>query len=400
MLGVRIRKLILLRTLVAALLLYAPRVFPNTSEEAFYGVSSGICLLNGGYLLWYLTRRWLRQLALFQIVLDLLLETYLVYATGGMESLFATFYILSILSSALVLGTRRVILLSTAMGSMGYFGVSLAGYRSHIDPLIPRDPVYFLYGTAVRIVIFFVVGHLARYLTGKVIELQEQLKLSERLSLLGEAASKIAHEVRNPLSSIRTAAEVLRDSLAGKLTVQDEKMITIVESESDRLTKTLQRILGYAKQTAPNPKMLLFDSLVDRTLSLVQLQSQPSTNGVRIEKKYEPGRVHVYADEEQILSAFLNLTLNAYQAMPQGGALRIGAIEDLHGTKIRIEDDGGGIPPDQLKDLFTPFKSTKKGGTGLGLAEVRKIITHHEGKVDVETVPGRGTTFHLFFPKP
>lgn len=399
MLSKRLKKLILIRLLFASLFLHAPQVFVDISPLIFYGASVGVCLLSLFYMLWYVTRRWIRQLALTQIFADILLEAYLVYSTGGTESLFATFYILSILSGALILGERKATSQITLFSSFTYFASSLIAYQRRLNPLLPPDPIYFFYGTTVRIAIFVTVGYLSRRLSETVSELREQLKLSERLSSLGEVVSKVAHEVRNPLSAIRTAAEVLRESTAGKLTPQEEKMMVVVESESDRLTKTLERILKYAKQSPPNPKMLLLDSLVERILNVVRLHPQVHSDGIRVEKEYNGTDIHVYADEEQFLGAFLNLVLNAYQAMPQGGVLRIGATEELGGTQISVEDSGGGIPQEKLKDLFLPFKSSKKGGTGLGLAEVHKIVTLHEGKIEVKTNPGKGTAFRLYFPK-
>jgi len=400
MLSARLKKLMLIRLLLASLFLHAPKVFVDIPPLIFYGASVSVCLLSAFYVIWYVTRRWLRQLAFTQIFADVLLESYLVYFTGGTESLFATFYILSILSGALVLGEKRVIVQMTLFSSLTYFVSSLIAYQRRLNPLQPPDPIYFFYGTTVRIAVFITVGYLSRYLSRTISELKGRLKLTERLSSLGEVVSTIAHEVRNPLSAIRTAAEVLKESTVGKLTPQEEKMVVIVESESDRLTKILQRILNYAKQTPPSPKMLLLDPLVERILNLARLNPQVHSNGVCVEKKYETSHPHVYADEEQLLGALLNLVLNAYQAMPNGGGLRVGAKEELKGTKISIEDSGEGIPRDMLKDLFLPFKSSKKGGTGLGLAEVHKIVALHEGEIRVETHRGKGTTFHLYFPKP
>lgn len=400
MLKFRLKKFMLVRLFFGALLLYEPLVFPATATDyVFYGGSVFVCFSSVFYLLWYLTSRWLRGLALTQIFVDVLLETYLVFYTGGPESLFAIFYVLTILSAALVLGEKKTILQTTVLSSVAYFLGSLGAYLLKIHLLGPRDPLYFFYGTSVRIVIFFTVGSLSRHLSGALLELENRLKLAERLSSLGEVASKIAHEIRNPLSAIRTAAEVIKDSLSGKLGPQEEKMMAIVESESERLTQTLQRILDYAKQIPPAPKMLLVDHLIERTLALVRLPSRLNSDGVVVEKKYDPVRTHVYADEEQILSAFLNLMLNAYQAMPEGGIFKISAEEALGGTRIDFEDTGGGIPREKLRDLFLPFRSSKKGGTGLGLAEVHKIVTLHGGKIEVETQPGRGTSFHLYFPK-
>ncbi len=400
MLGKRILRLILLRLLFATLFLYGPSILKDNSELAFYGVSSAICALSAFYILWYLTRRWLRQLAFLQLGMDVLIETVLVLTTGGMESLFATLYVLTILSTALVVGERKGVLRMTAFSSAAYFLASYGVYQAGANNLFAKDPVIFLYGTTVRIVIFFTVGYLSRRLSENVLELQERLKLSERLSLLGEAASKIAHEVRNPLASIRTASEVLRDTLANKLDPVQGRMVSLIYDEAGRLSQTLQRILNYAKQAPPHPKLLLLDALIERTVSLVQLNSQNGTKNVSIEKKYPPDKTHVYADEEQLLAALLNLMLNAYQSMPGGGSLTIQAEEELKGTNISLEDTGGGIPAEKVGDLFQPFKSNKSGGTGLGLAEVYKIVALHEGRINVETHPPKGTAFHLFFPKP
>lgn len=400
MLSHGIKKLILIRLFIATLLLYAPQVFEDVSAVVFYATTTAICLLSVIYVLWYISRRRLRLLATVQISIDILLEGYLVYFTGGAESLFTIFFVLSVLSTTFILAGKRSIFLTTFLSSVAYLISSLLSRHSGVYSVIQNDIVYFLYGTTVRIVIFFAVGYLARKLSAKLFELEDQLKLASRLSLLGEAASKIAHEVRNPLSSICTAAEVLKDTLAGKMDTQTEKMVTIVESESSRLKKTLQRILDYAKPANLNPKMLQLDPLIERTLSVVSLQSQEKADGFVVEKKYDPAKIHVYADEEQILSVFLNLMLNGRQAMTEGGVLKISALEDRNRTTIIFEDEGGGIPQEKLKDLFLPFKSSKKGGTGLGLAEVHKIVTLHEGKIEVESKAGEGTSFRLVFPKP
>lgn len=400
MLGQRIKKLILFRFLFAAFLLYCPTVALRSAEVPFYLASILICFLSAFYLVWYLTRRRYRWLALVQISGDVLLETYLLAFTGGAESLFAIFYPLSILSAALVLGEKKAIVFTTTLSCTGFVISALLVQQIGLNNLMVRDAVYFFYSATTRVAIFLAVGYLSRYLSGMIVELQGRLKLSERLSYLGEVVSKISHEIRNPLSAVRTAAEVLQDSLRGKLNPQEEKMMVIIGNETDRMAKTFQRILNYAKPAPPNPKILLLDNLIERTLTVVRLDSRVRSNGISVEKKYNEANTHVYVDEEQILSALLNLTLNAYQAMPEGGIFRVTAKEELRGTKIDLEDSGGGIPVEKRKDLFVPFKSTKKGGTGLGLAEVQKIVTLHEGKIEVESQVGKGTIFHLYFPKP
>lgn len=400
MISSRLKKLMLFRLLFATLLLFCPKISEVGAGVPFYTSTVLACVLTTFYVIWFVTRRRLRWLALVQVLGDLSLVSYLVLFTGGAESLFVVLYPITILSSALVLGEKNAVVATTVLGSLGYLTSSVLASQFDLTSVLPQSDLYLFYGMGMRIAIFVGVGYLSRFLSGAVLELQSRVQLSERLSALGEVVSKIAHEVRNPLSAIRTAAEVLKDSLAGKVGAQEERMIEIVDSESDRLTKTLQRILSYARQAQPDPKILLLDPLIDRALTLVQLNSRVHSNGVAVEKKYDKSGTRIYADEEQVVGAFLNLILNAYQAMPTGGILKIAAEEVARGTTISIEDSGGGIPHDKLKDLFSPFKSTKKGGTGLGLAEVQKIVTLHEGKVEVDSCPGKGTTFRLFFPKP
>ena len=401
MLGERLKKLVLFRLLFATLLLYCPKVFSDVNPVIFFRVSAFICGASAVYVVWYVTRRYLRELAILQMGVDVFVETYLVYFTGGRESAFATLYVLSILDTALVLGDRRMVILVTVFSCVCYFIGSLAAFLAVGPGLFqPRDPLYFLYGTTVNIVIFTLIGLLSHRLSKTVQELQGKLKLSERLSSLGEVVSKIAHEIRNPLSSIRIAAEVVRESLKGKLTDQEAKMLAIVDGESDRLTKTLQRILSYTRQVPPDPKMLPLGLLLDRVLSMAGMNSLVYSNGIVVEKIYDAKKTRIYADEEQLVGALLNLVLNAYQAMSQGGKLSVEAVEEVHGTRVSVSDTGSGIPAKKIKELFTPFKTSKKGGTGLGLAEVHKVVTLHEGKISVESNSGKGTAFHLYFPKP
>ena len=401
MLGERLKKLILFRLLFATLLLYAPAVFSDIDSAVFLGAAVFICLISAIYVIWLVTRRRLQGLAILQMVGDGILETYLVYFTGGAESAFASLYVLSILEGALVMGDQGVVTLITVFSCFCYFIGSLGAFLTIRSALfLVHDPLYFLYVITVNIAILVLTGFLSRRLSKTVDELQNKLQLLERLSSLGEVVSKIAHEIRNPLSSIRTAAEVMNESLKGRLNEQQEKMLSIVDGESERLMKTLARILSYSKQVEFHPKMLFLDPLINRVLAVAQTNSLVHSTGVLVERKYDIVKTRIYADEEQVVGALINLMLNAYQAMPQGGILRIEADGGTLGTKLKISDSGCGIPRDMMKEIFAPFKTSKKGGTGLGLAEVHKVVTLHEGKIHVESEPGKGTTFHLYFPKP
>lgn len=397
----RLKKLILLRLLAAALLCFITSLYPSWIQVFLYMGALSMAGLSFVYLLWYFSGRYFRQLAYVQIVSDILVFCYLVFWTGGAESPLGVLFPLTILSVALVVGEKKAVIAVSVLSCLGYLLSAYLASKAGVvaTAAIPEDRIYFFYGVSLRVIIFLMIGYLSLRLSGAVTELQGRVLLVERLSSLGEVMSRIAHEIKNPLSSIRMASEVLIDALSQKLNEKELRMLQLIDGESGRLVKTMQRILGYVKQTHPDPRLLELDTLVEHTFSILRLNPEISFDTIRTEKKYNQS-TKVYADEEQILSVLSNLFLNACQAMPRGGPLSVTATENWKGTTLEISDKGGGISTAQMETLFTPFKSSKKGGTGLGLADVHKIVTLHEGKIEVQSENNKGTKFKLFFPKP
>ncbi|NOK02543.1 GAF domain-containing protein [Myxococcus xanthus] len=224
---------------------------------------------------------------------------------------------------------------------------------------------------------------------------QAQLVRRERLAALGELSAVVAHEVRNPLGAIFNSVASIRrivgpDSAAVPL-------LDIVGEESDRLNRIVADLLTFARPPAPHPYAVPLSPLVEDAVrgALAEAPGQ-----VRVELDLADDVPSVTVDERMMRQAFLNLAINAVQAMPQGGMLRA-SVRRATGTpevEVQFADSGPDISPDVRARIFEPFFTTKAKGTGLGLAVVKRIIESHQGRVALESQPGQGTTFRLYLP--
>ena len=220
-------------------------------------------------------------------------------------------------------------------------------------------------------------------------------RLRERLVAVGEMAAGIAHEIRNPLASISGSAQVL-GNLPG-LTNNGRRLLQIVVEESRRLSGIIEAFLGYARPPDPHPAPCDIARTLEETLTLFA-HSPEVTPAHVIELDIKPHPATVVADERQLRQAFFNLARNAIQAMPQGGTMRVQAHPEAGRYVIRWSDQGIGMQPQQIQEIFQPFKAFRRGGTGLGLSVVYSIVTDHNGEISVTSEPGRGTTFTLELP--
>lgn len=223
----------------------------------------------------------------------------------------------------------------------------------------------------------------------------ERVRLRERLAAVGEMAAGIAHEIRNPLASISGSAQVL-GTLPG-LGVKEKSLLRIIVEESRRLSGIIESFLGYARP--PDPQRAPCD--IARTLEemLTLFANSPEVRGRHnIVADITPHTGSVVADEKQLRQAFYNLARNAIQAMPQGGTMHVQAREDGEHYVIRWQDEGIGMQPHEIHEIFQPFKAFRVGGTGLGLSVVYSIVTDHGGEIAVESKLGSGSTFTLRIP--
>jgi signal transduction histidine kinase len=227
-----------------------------------------------------------------------------------------------------------------------------------------------------------------------------QIERAERLASLGVLASGIAHEIRSPLAGISGALQVLIDDFPP----QDTKRETLerVEKEVERLNKNLASILAYVRPSPPQ----LIPSNIHEILEQVLFLAEAATpkNNIHIKKDFMFDLPPALLDPQQIQQVFFNIVLNAMQAMePQGGTLIISTNQEEEKREkwvsVRIQDNGGGIPPENLENIFSPFFTTKrKKGTGLGLSISQRIVNQHGGGITVENDPGTGAAFIIRLP--
>jgi len=236
-------------------------------------------------------------------------------------------------------------------------------------------------------------------------QLYERMKERERLAALGQMAAGLAHEIRNPLGSIKGAAQFLLP-MAQK-TAGDEgtaDFLGIIIEEVNRLNNIVSQFLDYARPYRGEQEPLDVNEVVRKTLHL--LAKEEGAGRIEQVSNLAEALPPVRADAAQLVQVFLNLGLNAFQAMAQGGRLivstglrrvtRRGAVAAF--IEIRFRDSGTGIPPGDLKNLFIPFFTTKEKGTGLGLPISQRIIENHGGTIEVRSQPGQGATFTVLLP--
>jgi signal transduction histidine kinase len=227
-------------------------------------------------------------------------------------------------------------------------------------------------------------------------KLEEQLNQAERLAVLGRMIAAVSHEIRNPLGIIRSSAELM----AGRVSAdtRESTLASVIIEESTRLNRIVTEFLDFARPQAPQYTPCRIEDVLDRNLSF--LAPELDKNQIRIERRLTDDPRTVKADPDLLYRAFLNLLLNAIQAMPQGGTIIVQTSPVVDGFKnITIADTGDGVDPGDQERIFTPFFTTKEKGSGLGLAIVHNLIVDgHRGRISLESRPGQGTVVHISLP--
>ncbi len=225
-------------------------------------------------------------------------------------------------------------------------------------------------------------------------KLEAELKHKETLAAIGEISANMAHEIRNPLASLKGSIEMLKE---GTLTKDHgAKLMNIALSEMDRLNTIITDFLTYSR-----PKDLEFfrfdlHSMLDEIIELIKSATM-NTDTITIKKDFSGENV-IVADPQKLRQVFLNLGMNAVESMTAGGEVAISTRNLKDTVLISVKDSGTGIPKENLKDIFFPFFTTKDRGTGLGLSIAYRIVEEHKGKITVKSVPGQGTTFSVVLP--
>ena len=227
-------------------------------------------------------------------------------------------------------------------------------------------------------------------------ETQERLKRSERMAAIGELSADMAHEIRNPLASIRGSVETLASE-----TYHDgdsKKLMGLVIKEADRLNTIIEHFLKFARTKAPSFRKVSLNRVIEEVLDLVKAHPD-FREAIELRTVQPVGDAIVKADPEQVKQVFLNLCLNSLSAMKDSGQLTVEVLQTNGAFGVAVQDTGVGIDKSVITRIFQPFYTTRKKGIGLGLSIAHKIVEKHKGWIDVESSPGKGSKFTVWLPK-
>jgi two-component system sensor histidine kinase HydH len=351
-----------------------------------------------------------REGLLLSVLVKLALVYLLMGVSGGLTS---SYYLLLIVP---------VVTAATSMGGIGAVLVCLlsaGAYLSfllYLDPskyVIPPDQWDEIYLRVLLIGVLALVAYqvtmATRNRTRQYIETAEQLRTanrslheaeaavrrSERLAALGQLTAGLAHELRNPLGTIRASAEVLQKNV-GKDEAVEHELAGYIADEVDRTNQLVTRFLDFARPLHLRTSKTDLNEVLDRAVQ--QLEHRVPRVPVSVFKNYSPDIRPFPLDGGLMERVFFNLLLNAAQASPEGAAITLKTRPVPGGVEVAVIDRGSGIDPGQIENIFNPFFTTKPDGVGLGLAIVAKIVDEHGGKIAVESEPAHGSVFRVFLP--
>jgi signal transduction histidine kinase len=275
----------------------------------------------------------------------------------------------------------------------GYVGViASAGFFATLAQL--RTTLLVVGTSVVAAVWLLTFGYLAY--ARRLARARSALQRSETLSAMGRMAAGIAHEIRNPLGIIKNAAQLLREELIEARRPTD--LVDYIPEEVDRLSQTLASYLDFARDAPVQFEDVDLSHLVRRTLRLMERDLEQAHVQV-VDNLDRLGQLSLRGDPRRLQQVLLNLFLNAMQAMPEGGQLRIQLEADEQDLTLMLDDSGVGMGPTQVAHAFEPFVTTKEKGSGLGLTIAQRIINEHRGRIEIQSEPGEGTTVWLVLPR-
>ncbi len=228
---------------------------------------------------------------------------------------------------------------------------------------------------------------------------ERRARAAEHLAYVGTMTGGLAHEIRNPLSTLNLNLQLLREDLDRPGRPADPRTLSrlrTIEQEGRRLQEILDSFLKFAGKMEVHLEPQSINDLLEEVAEFYADRLERA--GVRLRLDLAENLPEVALDQQLIRQAFANLLLNAEAAMPDGGELMIGSRRSGRGVCLQVTDTGVGIPPEHLDKIFRPYYSTRENGTGLGLPTVRRIVLEHAGEIEVHSEPGRGTRFTIQLP--
>jgi two-component system, NtrC family, sensor histidine kinase HydH len=351
--------------------------------------------------------------AIPSVVLKLVLCYPLIGYGGGISSSFYLVLYLPVISAATSLG-----LLGTALTTAAACGM----YLSFLLFLGPNEEIADVSELILRVLFLPVVGFLTHQLAEAnreearksqavaeklaeanrdLEEAEAQVRRSDRLAALGQLTAGLAHELRNPLGTLKTSAELLERKVAAEDEIARE-MAGYITQEVDRINSLITRFLDFARPRNLRLEKSDVHQMLDRAIARFDHEKTGAAASVTVFKNYSPDVPSVLLDTELMEHVITNLLSNAAQASPAGAVVtvktRLADTAEGRKAEIAVIDRGSGIDPKHLENIFNPFFTTKAEGVGLGLAIVSKIVDEHSGQITVESTLGEGSVFRVYLP--
>lgn len=414
----QIKWVILARVVFALVLICSTLVFSDAALSgsrspsflSLYKISGIMLGLSVVYFFWLNRKKYLYGLAYAQVIIDTLIVTAIVFATGGYHSIFTFLYLLVIIYAAMLLlarGSFAVALASSVqyglLIELEFFGIIALELES--QPLaIMVDQHHILYRIIIIISACFATAALSGILAlqlktaRKDLRIaQEHLKRVEKMAAVDEIVSGIAHEIKNPLASLSGSIQMLKEDMAP--TGENDKLMQIVLRETERLKQIVTDIRLISKPNRNNAELISLANAIDDVKIL--FDNTPDWQGnINLETRLERD-LHVCMDAVHLQQILWNLIKNSAESITGQGKITISLDSPRHKRiYLTIKDTGSGIDPKNTPHIFDPFFTTKSDGTGLGLSIIHRIVDTYDGMIDFESIPGKGTVFTIIFERP
>ncbi len=350
--------------------------------------------------------------AKISIVLNLCLCFPIIYFSGGISSSFWLILLLPVISAATSFGLLGSTLIALLACAEDLFFLLFINWETQI--ILPDQQLEL----ALRILSLMLVSYLTHQLAeGKraearryqmaaeqlaaanrsLKEAEAQVRRSERLAALGQLTAGLAHELRNPLGTMKSSAELLARNVDRENAIARE-MAGYINDEVDRTNSLITRFLDFARPQHLRLEEGDLPALLDRAIRRFEREKSGAMSSISVFKNYSPDVPPLFFDAELMERVISNLLLNAAQASPTGGSVTVKTRRLDSVVEIVVIDRGCGIEAKNLESIFNPFFTTKSDGVGLGLAIVSKIVDEHGGRITVESTPGEGSVFRVCLP--
>ncbi len=412
----RLKWLIFFRIFFAVLLIGSSIIFrlnvsPSLFERhlvALYLIMAGIFVLSILYIVALPRVRRVVLFAYLQIGIDTVTVTLVIWATGGLASIFAILYLLVIITASMIVFRSGSLIMASLcsiqygiMVNLEYYGVlhPLGAEAGRFASDYPWS--FVLYKVLMIILGCFAVSFLssllaeqARKTRKELAAMESHVRRVEKMAAVGEMAAGLAHEIKNPLASLRGSIQVLREDL--DYDSGQDRLMRIVMREADRLALLVNNFLLFARPPVGKQVKIELSGALNETVEL--FEKDGSCRGrITVEKRFIQG-IWIEMDPTHLRQVLWNLLVNAAEAIDGRGTIGIEMEEaGKRQVLVRISDDGCGMSQETIRSIFDPFFTTKTDGTGLGLSIVHRILDSYDSWLDVESGEGVGTTFNLWF---